>query len=217
MPRAQNPSTKTVTERPLPDGADQHSGNGAIPPPAAAVDMSVFDNLDDLRIADPAAFSGDVEHLTYLAVRKPRRDEYFRACPNPDLAMTTAIWTDEETRDVYIILPGAREVMAESCRVVALVLCQNRQCTSFFWPVSADTRARGWAESARAAVVIAQRKWIKIRGDLAGGAYVVYEAANQNGEPNWPDLTLSGLLKLAFRDRLIDTPMHAAVRRLQGY
>jgi hypothetical protein len=198
-------------------------GNGAAPPPAAAVDntntntMSVFDNLDTLRIADPAAFSGDVERLTYLAARKPRRDEYFRSCPNPDLTIVTAVWTDEESREVYIVLPGAREVMAESGRVVSLILCQNRQGTNFLWPVSADSRARGWAESARAAAVMAQRRWIKIRGDLAGGAYSVFEAANQNGEPTWPDLSLSDLLKLAFQGRLIDTPDHAVVRRLQGY
>jgi len=207
---------KTVVAEPLPDGTEIRPGNG-VTPPTATTDMSVFDNLDALRIADPASLSGDIEHLTYVAVRKPRRDEYFRTCPDPDRSIVTAVWVDEESRETYIVLAGARAAISESARVVSLVLCQNRQGTNFLWPVSTDSRARGWSESARAATVIARQKWIKIRGDLAGGAYTVFEAINQSGEPTWPDMALNELLKLAFRGRVIDTPDHAVVRRLQGY
>jgi len=192
------------------------SGNGATPP-AAETPVSIFDDLDALRIVDPANLAGDIEHLTYIAVRKPKRDEYFRTSPEPALSLVTAVWTDEETREVHLVAPAARGAMAESCRAVWLILCQSRAGTNFLWPVTADSRARGWAESARGAAILGQRRWVKIRGDLAGGAYVVLEAANQSGEPNWPDLPLTELLKLAFRDRVIDTPDHAVVRRLQGY
>jgi hypothetical protein len=60
--------------------------NGATPPPAET-SISIFDDLDALRIADPANLAGDIEHLTYIAVRKPKRDEYFRTSPDPALSL----------------------------------------------------------------------------------------------------------------------------------
>jgi hypothetical protein len=196
-------------------GDDARAGG----PKLAAADMSVFDNLDALRIIDPASLSGDIEHLTHIYVRRPKKDEYFRTCPDPEMTLTTMIWTDPDEGDVYLVLPAARDLMAESGKVVSLVLCQSRQRVNFIWPVSADTRSgggRGWAESARSAVLLARTRWIKIRGDRPSGMYQVLEAAEQSGEPEWPKLSFNELLKLGFKGCLI-TPDHPVVRRVQGY
>lgn len=193
--------------------------NGAgVPSPAA--DISVFDDLDQLRIADPAKLSGDIEHLAHMYVRRPKKDEYFKVCADPGMTLTTLVWTDPDEGDVYLVTPGARDVMADSGRVVTLVLCQSRQRVNFLWPVSADTRAgggRGWAESARAAMVLGHTRWIKIRGDRPSGMYQIFEAADQGGDPEWPRMELRELLKLGFKDRVIASGDHPVVRRLQGY
>jgi hypothetical protein len=164
--------------------------------------------------------SEDLEHLTHIYVRRPKRDEYFRTCPDPAMSLVTLVWVDDLENETYLVLPDARAVMADSGKVVNLTLCQSRQRVNFLWPLSVDVKqggGRGWGESARAAALLARRKWIKIRGDRAAGAYSVYEAADQGGDPEWPSLDLSALLKLGFQDRLIDKPDHPAVRRLQGY
>ena len=197
--------------------------NGAAPPStsiAPAVDLSIFDELDRLRIADPAQLSGDIEHLAHIYVRRPKKDEYFKVCPDSGMTLTTLVWTDPDEGDVYLVTPNARDVMADSGRVATLVLCQSRQRVNFIWPVNTDTRAgggRGWAESARAAMVLGQTRWIKIRGDRASGTYQILEAADQSGNPEWPTLGFNELLKLGFKDRLIGSADHPVVRRLQGY
>ena len=100
--------------------------NGATPPPPSS-DLSVFDDLDKLRIVDPAALSGDIAHLAHVAVRKPKKDEYFRVNPDPEMSLTSLVWADPDLGDVYFVTPDARPIMAESGRVVTLVLCQSRQ------------------------------------------------------------------------------------------
>ena len=35
-------------------------------------------------------------------------------------------------------------------------------------------------------------------------------------DPEWPDLSLGEILKIAFRDYYIDTPDHAVIKRLRG-
>jgi hypothetical protein len=194
--------------------------NGATPPPAMGADLRLFENLDQLRVADPAQLGGDTEILVHVYVRKPKKDEYFRVNPEPDMTLTTLVWIDPDEGDAYLVAPEARDLMAESGRVVILVPCQNRQGVNFLWPVSAGTRAgggRGWGESARAAMIKAQTRWIKIRGDRAAGAYLILDAAEQQGEPTWPTLNLSEMLKIAFKDRVIHSADHPVVRRLQGY
>ena len=51
---------------------------------------------------------------------------------------------------------------------------------------------------------MATRRWIRITANLSLGAYEVFEAAANIPEPTWPDLSFPDLLKIAFRDRLVD-------------
>jgi hypothetical protein len=48
------------------------------------------------------------------------------------------------------------------------------------------------------------------------GAYDVFEAAADYGEPEWPSLDFWGLIRIAFRDRLINSADHPVVKRLRG-
>jgi hypothetical protein len=200
---------------------NQDKLNGGTPPATSSRSSStIFDDLDRLRIADPALLGGDIEHLVHIGVRKPKKDGYFRVCPDPAMTMTALVWVDPDEGDAYFVGPGARELLAESGRIVTLMLCQSRQRATFLWPVNSDTRSgsgRSWAESARAAALIGQHKWVKIKGDRPSGCYQVFEAANQAGEPEWPDVTLNKLLTLGFKDRVIASSDHPVVRRLQGY
>lgn len=198
-------------------GGETKLNEEAPPPPS---DLTIFDDLDLLKIADPAQLAGDIQVLGHIPVRRPRKDEFFRVCSDPTKTLTALVWADPDEGDFYFITPEVRDVMADSGKVVMLVLCQSRQGAYFLWPVNIDTRAgggRGWSESSQVAVVKAQTRWIKIRGDRAAGAYQIFEAALQHGEPTWPSQSFSELLKMGFKDRLITSADHPVVRRLQGY
>ena len=48
------------------------------------------------------------------------------------------------------------------------------------------------------------------------GAYEVFEATGDLPEPEWPDLPFPEILKIAFRDRIVDRADHPLVQRLRG-
>lgn len=53
-------------------------------------------------------------------------------------------------------------------------------------------------------------------GYLLTDPYRVYEAEGQLSEPVWPGKPLPELLKLGFKDRIIDSPDHPVIKRLRG-
>jgi hypothetical protein len=52
--------------------------------------------------------------------------------------------------------------------------------------------------------------------DIPFGAYRFYEAEGVLSEPLWPEKTLSELLEIGFKDRIIDSVDHPVIRRLRG-
>ena len=58
--------------------------------------------------------------------------------------------------------------------------------------------------------------WVRLAADMSLGAYRIYEAEGQLSAPVWPDKSLPELLKLGFKDRIIDSAEHPVVKRLRG-
>jgi hypothetical protein len=56
----------------------------------------------------------------------------------------------------------------------------------------------------------------KDHGQSADRAYDIIRARGDLGDPQWPDHSFESLIKLAFRDNLIDSADHAVVRDLYG-
>jgi hypothetical protein len=48
------------------------------------------------------------------------------------------------------------------------------------------------------------------------GAYEICEARGELSEPVWPDFPFPEILKVAFRDRLVDRADHPLVQQLLG-
>jgi hypothetical protein len=95
----------------------------------------------------------------------------------------------------------------------------NRQGVLFLWPIrlpGADGRLDDWSRSAMEAALHAQAKWVRVQANMSLGAYEIYEAAGQWAAPEWPDMPFNQLLKIAFRDKYIDTVDHPILKRLRG-
>jgi hypothetical protein len=73
-----------------------------------------------------------------------------------------------------------------------------------------------WNRSALEAAQVAMKKWVRVQSNRSLGAYEIYEAAAPWGDPEWPDVQFKDLLKIAFKDRLIDTADHPVLKRLRG-
>jgi hypothetical protein len=58
--------------------------------------------------------------------------------------------------------------------------------------------------------------WLFVRADMALGGYTQHIATATVPDPVWPTESLKDLLKIGFRDRLIDTVDHPVLKRLRG-
>jgi hypothetical protein len=89
----------------------------------------------------------------------------------------------------------------------------------FLWPVrvpAADGRVNEWHVSQATAADAAMRAWIRMKANMSLRAYEIFQAENSIPDPTWPEQSFAELLRIAFRDRLINSLDHPAVKRLRG-
>jgi hypothetical protein len=72
------------------------------------------------------------------------------------------------------------------------------------------------AKSARTAFELAQASWMQITWNEQRNDYDVEPAEGVNKAPEWPDKSMSELLKIAFADKVIDNEDHPYVLQLRG-
>ena len=155
---------------------------------------------------------------TTLAVRKPKKTEWFRVHPLDEFKTRIAFFEDEEEREIYAIVPAVYEQLEPyDYKTATLYLCINRQGVPFLWPVKrsgVDGKPMRWFDSANDAVVTARKQWIRLRPDA--DSYVMYTTTIEIPEPTWPEGTMRDMLKLAFRERIVKDMEHPIVLQLRG-
>ena len=62
----------------------------------------------------------------------------------------------------------------------------------------------------------AMTRWVRIKANMSLGAYEIFEAEGSIPDPVWPDLSFGEIYRIAFRDRLINSPDHPVIKRLHG-
>jgi hypothetical protein len=62
------------------------------------------------------------------------------------------------------------------------------------------------------------KRWVRVTANHNLGGYEVFEAAHQPPVPEWPELSLADMLRLAFRlqGRVIEDAEHPVVKQLLG-
>ena len=180
-----------------------------------------FDNLSGLRLDQSCADTVGVKKLlTTVPVRKPNRQDFVRVHDDPRYRLTPAAVIEvKEDREVYLVTPEMAQALPGEFSMVTLYTTINRQGTLHIWPVklpTPDGRQNEWHRSAAEAAERAMKKWVRVTSSMSLGAYEIFEASGDLPEPGWPDIPFEEILKIAFRERLVDRADHPLVQRLQG-
>lgn len=182
---------------------------------------SVFDDLASLRIEldDPATL-GVREEITRVPVGRPGKTDFVRVHPDPAMALATTVFVDDaENREHYLALPEMRATLAGLTKPVLLLTAITRAKVPFLWPISLPDesgRRNSWSETAASAAEMAKTAWVRIMPDRALNGYRCYKAEGNLTDIAWPEKTLSELMAIAFRDRVIAREDHPIVRRVRG-
>ncbi len=214
----------TAARKPLPGILPDGPVNSDIPDtPDTAADPSPdpFDP-DSLRLkGDFTAAAGVKKLLLTVSVRKPDKSWFVRTHPDENYSLQTGVIELKEEREMYLV---ARPLWADlgtepmfSSR--ALFTAVSRQRNVFIWPCrlpGSDGKLDEWSRTALEAASLANTKWVRVTSNMSLGAYEVYEATGNLSDPEWPEMPFKELLRVAFKDRIIETLDHPVLRRLRG-
>jgi len=171
----------------------------------------------DQKFADSV---GVKKHTTTVPTRKPNRQDFVRVDPRPEYRVgPVGVIELKEDREVYLVTPNMAHELVGECTPVTLFTTINRQGVLHLWPVKLpgpDGKHNEWHRSAAEAAELAMKRWIRLTANMSLGAYEVFEATGDLPEPEWPDIPFPEILKIAFRDRIVDRADHPLVQRLRG-
>jgi hypothetical protein len=179
---------------------------------------------------DPARFrlsqhnlaAGSVKkQLTVIPVRKPSKEQFVRTHPDPAFRIETLVLELKDDREIYLVEPVLWSALDGESTVSPrlLITSQTKQGTIFLWPIrlpGADGRLDDWNRSALEAATLAAKTWVRVQSNMALGAYDVFTATGNWDEPEWDLPSFGEVLKIAFKDRLINGLDHPVLRRLRG-
>lgn len=157
--------------------------------------------------------------LTTVPVRKPHGQDFTRVHPGPDYRAQLALIEVRDDREVYLLTPNIARALPGEYVMATVYTATNRQGVVHLWPVKLpppDGRIIEWHRSAAEAAELAMTKWVRVRANMALGAYELFESQGTVPEPEWPTLSFTELLRIGFRDRFVDNLDHALIKRLHG-
>jgi hypothetical protein len=200
------------------------SKNGDSPPrthAAGSAHDEEFD-LDSLRLSqDFSASTGVKKILTTVPIRRPDPQEFIRVHPDPDWRLQTVVLEVKAHRETYLIHHSLHDELLARHEVVPKVLFTTvtRQGVLLLWPIrlpGRDGRLDTWNQSALEAIEPAKRHWVRVvpNHDLRG--YEVFQATNLSDDPIWPAIGFEEFVKIACKNRFIDSWEHPVLRQLRG-
>ena len=177
-------------------------------------------NPTNLRLSQSFVETAGVKKLlTTVPVRKPSPQDFVRVHPDPAYRENFPIIELKDEREEYIVVAELVPALVGEFVTKTLFTAINRQGTVFFWPVrlpSPDGKNLDWWRSSREAAELAMKSWIRVRANMNLGAYDIFQAESVISDPEWPQLGFWELIKIAFRDHLVDRIDHPVIKRLRG-
>lgn len=202
-------------KQPIPGASD------AVPTPPTTKPFDPFD-VSRLTISQDFISSAGVNKpLTTVPVRKPAKEWFIRTHPDAKYRLTTYFIELKEESELYLVDPSLWEALATESTFgpKLLITSINRQNVQFLWPLrlpDADGRIDAWSRSALDASQRAMNSWVRMQSNRSLGAYEIYEATGHCGDPKWNIPPMGDLLRIAFKDKFIDSEDHPVLRRLRG-
>jgi hypothetical protein len=186
---------------------------------ATAPDVDLFNDLSKLRLRQDFNETAGVKKLLMtVPVRKPHPQDFSGVHPDPAYRLDFAV-IDLNDRELYLLTPAIADALSTECVPVMIFTAINRQGVVFLWPVrlpTSDGKVNEWYRSLAAGAERAMTRWVRVKANMSLGAYEITEAASTIADPTWPELPFQELLRIAFRDRIVNSLDHPVIKRLLG-
>jgi hypothetical protein len=198
-------------------GLDESAPQEALKTPTNNGFIKGFD-LEGLRLTqDFADTFGVKRQLTTVAIRKPRKDQFFRVHPDEAWRLQSMVLDLKDEGEIYILSPAVWNVLPELAKPVTLHTAVDRMGNPFVIPVplpGPDGKRNPWHESLSQCVLKAQTYWVRCSANMAVGGYDLLVAEALRVDPKWPEIGFEEMMAIAFRGRVIENADHPTIRQL---
>jgi hypothetical protein len=186
--------------------------------PEAPEALNPFDPKTYARGLKLDAAAGVRRVLTELSVRAPDRSWWARCHPTHWFQARVIELKDEG--ETYLVLPHLNHLLVgEPCwKLKSFHLAVNMQGKAFLWAVRRpedDKDPDKWMRAPLEAVRLAVKQWVRIAWNDMTRQHDV-NTCESDAEPEWPDLDMESLNRLAFKGFIMDKSDHPVLRRLKG-
>ncbi|MFH0975862.1 MAG: hypothetical protein V1874_08785 [Spirochaetota bacterium] len=177
-------------------------------------DQDIFSNLDTLKISQDFSEEKIIKKiLTEIQTKKPDKQQFIRS--HSKWVISALIINLKEKGETYFIHPSLISELSDEAIQVKLFTSITLQGELFIWPVPYPSDNQ-WHKSALEAAQFAINKWIRVRSNQSQNRYQIYEPVDNFPEPEWPDITFNEILRIAFKNRTIESVDHPVVKNLRG-
>lgn len=221
VPNEENPAQppEASAGQPQPAAAPTPPPASAVPPRPEPPDP--FDPASLRLGADYSEGLGVRKVISTIPNRKPNKSEWFRVRPGEEWRLQTAVLELEKgvERSTYLVAPSLWPDLSGEITPALLLTCVNRAGDLFLWRVKlpgADGRSNTWTDSALQIAKAAEDNWARMVSDTANGIYTHYEPSTDLPDPRWPSISFREIIRIAFRDRMIESLDHPIIRELRG-
>jgi hypothetical protein len=219
----QNNSAKEVAQQLTP-----FPGESDTPPagdPAESKPRDMF-SRENMRLNQERLKGSAKKMITGYVVRKPRKGAYFRVRPGEDYEYRTYVYVDKDEggmdREVYLVdsllSDSLDDEFTSVMSGVTLHLALERHAERpFVWrvgtPLNGEKDNAYW-ESAREIADLAKTQWVRMVTIPGGYGHYLPSSKVSIPEPIWPEIPFGEILRLAFKNRVIDSMDHPIMRNL---
>lgn len=183
-------------------------------------------NIDDLKLGQNfEAATGVRKLLTTIPVRKPHRQEWLRVRAEENYRATFGVINLKEEDEFYLLTPEMVRHFRDEIIPVTIYTTINKQGVLFLWPARLPTpndqrRTARWYSSAIEAAELAMKRSVRVRANMALGAYETTVSDNPipENDPVWPDISFQDLLRIGFQKSgcFVDNFDHPILKQLRG-
>lgn len=185
-----------------------------------AAEGDIFDDPDALSVdQDYLSQAGIKNEITHIPIAKPHWQKFFRTHPDDSYHRTVNLYSDQINKQDYLVVPKLSFELAEITLRRTLFYIVTRQSEVMLMPVGVHEPLEEWNSyhaTAYKAALMAKTEWVRMKADQSAQMYRISTAPSSLEEPEWPDLTLSEVLRIAFKDRVIESIEHPVLKALRG-
>lgn len=176
--------------------------------------------LQSIRL--PENFSnavGGIKLPTKPTFGKLSKQRFSRVHPSDEYKFPTFIVEDKEAGEEYLVLPVMAPYLGRMAQPKILRLAVDNAGTPKLIAepvVDLSARTTSWTTTMLGAIDLAQTKWVRIESNMDAQQYTVIVAADDLGDPKWPEESMDKLIEAVFQGRLIANIDHPLIQQLQG-